>query len=269
LSGGAGERGNGSRRIAKHGVGGKVAALIPAAGSGTRLGMGFKALVDVGGKSLLERAIVNLAPYVDEVVVAINSEMQGEVERLLERLSPPLPFLDRAARLGENGTFRASPPIGPVRLSPSLISGGPTRQLSVKNLLEATSAEFVLIHDAARPFLEARVVRDMLSAVKTHGAATVALKSADTLISSSGEVWGDLLDRSQTYAIQTPQGGRRDWLQAAHVQALEGGWEATDDAGLLARAGHRVHLVRGDSRLFKVTTQEDLHMARALAHSIA
>ena len=244
---------------------GRVAALIPAAGSGTRLGMGFKALVDVSGKSLLERAILNLAPHVDEIVVAIAPEMRGEVERLLKHLSPPLALLDRAARLGENGTFRASPPIGPVRLSPSFILGGETRQLSVKNLLEATSAEFVLIHDAARPFLEARVIEDILSAVRTHGAAPVALKSADTLISSSGEVWGNLLDRSQTYAIQTPQGGRRDWLIKAHEQALERGWAATDDGGLLALAGHTVHLVRGDSRLFKVTTPEDLEMARALA----
>jgi len=215
----------------------RVAALIPAAGSGTRLGMGFKALVDVGGKTLLERAILNLAPHVNEIVVAIAPEMQSEVERLLERLALPLRF----------------------------ILGGETRQLSVKNLLEAADAEFVLIHDAARPFLEARVIVEMLKAVKTHSAATVALKSADTLISSSGEVWGDLLDRSRTYAIQTPQGGRRDWLIKAHEQALEGGWTATDDGGLLALAGHTVHLVRGDSRLFKVTTPEDLQMARALA----
>lgn len=205
--------------------------------------MGFKALVDVGGKTLLERAILNLAPHVDEVLIAIAVEMQGEVERLLERLALP----------------RSSVPLF------SLIFGGLTRQLSVKNLLEATNAEFVLIHDAARPFLGTRVIEDMLEAVKIYGAATVALKSADTLISSSGEVWGDLLDRSGTYAIQTPQGGRRDWLIQAHRQALEGGWEATDDGSLLARAGHTVHLVKGDSRLFKVTTREDLQMARALA----
>ena len=211
--------------------------------------MGFKALVDVGGKSLLERAILNLAPHVDEVVIAIAPEMQNEVKRLLERLSA---FL--------------SVPRNP--LGTSVILGGETRQLSVKNLLEATTTEFVLIHDAARPFLEARVVRDMLEAVKAHGAATVALKSADTLISSSGEVWGDLQDRSGTYAIQTPQGGRRDWLIKAHEQALEGGWTATDDGGLLALVGRTVHLVRGDSRLFKVTTPEDLEMARALAQFI-
>ena len=211
--------------------------------------MGFKALVDVGGKTLLERAILNLAPHVDEVLIAIAVEMQGEVERLLERMRATC-----QSRASQKGLRH--------------ILGGETRQLSVKNLLEATGAEFVLIHDAARPFLEARVIRDMLGAVRTYGAATVALKSADTLISSSGKVWGALLDRAQTYAIQTPQGGRRDWLLEAHEQAQGEGWEATDDGGLLALAGHNVRLVQGDSRLFKVTTPEDLEMARALAASI-
>ncbi|MBC7646657.1 MAG: 2-C-methyl-D-erythritol 4-phosphate cytidylyltransferase, partial [Pseudopedobacter sp.] len=215
------ERGSG-------GAGGRIAALIPAAGSGTRLGMGFKALVDVGGKTLLERAILNLAPHVDQISIAIVPSMCEAVESLLERLS-------LCSRLGQSGTYRACPP-------PTLTEGGTTRQASVKNLLESTNAEYVLIHDAARPFLSAGVIIDMLEAIQKHGAATVALPCVDTLVRSSGELWEGLLDRSEIQAIQTPQGGRRDWLLEAHQSALAGNWSATDDAGLLARAGHTVHL---------------------------
>jgi 2-C-methyl-D-erythritol 4-phosphate cytidylyltransferase len=239
----------------RRGEGVRIAALIPAAGSGTRLGMGFKALVDVGGKSLLERAILNLAPYVDQIVIAIDPEMRQAVENLLERFNPTLPLSWDKRHLSGH----------PASHSPTLLLGGNTRQASVKNLLESTDAEYVLIHDAARPFLNPRVISEMLGAIQKHGAATVALPCVDTLVRSSGELWESPLDRSQIQAIQTPQGGRRDWLLEAHQSALEQNWSATDDAGLLARAGHTVHLVRGDSRLFKVTTPEDLEMARALA----
>ena len=225
--------------------------------------MGFKALIDVGGKTLLERAILNLAPHVDQISIAIDPDRCEAVESLLERLS-------LSSRLGQSGTYRASwseqhLPGQTACPPPTLTEGGNTRQASVKNLLESTNAEYVLIHDAARPFLSARVIIDMLEAIQKHGAATVALPCVDTLVRSSGELWEGLLDRTQIQTIQTPQGGRRDWLLEAHQSALEENWSATDDAGLLARAGHTVHLVRGDSRLFKVTTPEDLEMARALA----
>ncbi len=208
----------------------KVAALIPAAGSGQRLGHGPKAFVQVAGKSLLERSVSALAPHVHEVLVALPD----------------------GTTLPEGVRARA-------------IVGGATRQESVLRLLEATGADLVLIHDAARPFLSAATIRAVLEAVQLTGAVTVAHPLADTLLRAEGPLWGNLVERAGLWAVQTPQAGRRDWLLAAHREAQAEGHSATDDAGLLHRAGHAVRLVPGEAALFKVTTPGDLLLAEALA----
>ncbi len=210
---------------------GTTAALIPAAGSGTRLGLGHKAFVEVGGLSLLARSVAALAPHVDEVLVALPDGMELP------------PGIDARA-----------------------IVGGETRQDSVRRLLRATVADTVLIHDAARPFLSADVIYALLEAVAETGAATVALPVADTLVGAEqGEMWGAAVSREGLWAVQTPQGFRRELLLQAHEGAAADGHAATDDAGLIARQGGQVRLVRGDARLFKVTTPGDLALALALA----
>lgn len=207
-----------------------VAALIPAAGSGTRLGHGPKAFVEVGGQSLLARAVKALHGFVDEVVVALPTGMAL-----------------------------------PVGVRATSIIGGPTRQASVLALLHATGAETVLIHDAARPFVPARVIQEVLAAARELGAATAALPCPDTLVRGEAGRWAGPVPREEVWAVQTPQGFRRDLLLEAHERALAEGWAATDDAGLVARLGAEVRLVPGDARLFKVTTAGDLALAWALA----
>jgi len=186
--------------------------------------------VEVAGQSLLARSVAALASRVDEVVVALP-----------ERMSLPLDLPARA------------------------IVGGNTRQESVRLLLEATTADVVLIHDAARPFLPQRVIQALLEAVSGAGAATVALPVADTLVRGEGERWAGGVAREGLWAVQTPQGFRRELLLRAHEAARAEGFSATDDAGLMARLGHPVTLVPGDARLFKVTTPGDLALAQALA----
>ncbi|WP_019587161.1 2-C-methyl-D-erythritol 4-phosphate cytidylyltransferase [Deinococcus apachensis] len=209
---------------------GRTAALIPAAGSGTRLGLGPKAFVEVAGRSLLARSVAALAPLVDEVLVALPEGLE----------------------LPEDIPARA-------------IVGGATRQESVRRLLRATSAEIVLVHDAARPFLPANVVHALLEAIPETGVATAALPVADTLVRGEAGRWGGVVPREGLWAVQTPQGFRRELLLRAHEAAREEGFRATDDAGLVVRLGVPVTLVPGDPRLFKVTAPGDL----ALAHAVA
>ena len=205
----------------------KVAALIPAAGEGLRLGRGPKALVTVAGETLLSRAVRAFAGCVDEVLVAVSPAMTGEL--------PP-----------------------GVRFVP----GADTRQGSVYNLLQETDADIVLIHDAARPFLGRRVIEDVITAVETHHAASVVMAVADTLIEAET---GRDIDRGTLRAVQTPQGFRRELILAAHERASASRHTATDDAGLVRALGHEVALVEGSSWLMKVTTQADLELAEALA----
>lgn len=209
----------------------KVAALIPAAGEGTRLGRGPKALVAVAGETLLKRAIKAFVGSADETLVAVPPSFSGEAGLEL--------------------------PAG-VRLVP----GGDTRQKSVYNLLRATDADIVLIHDAARPFLARTVIEHVVAAVRAHGAASVVTHVADTLIEADS---GRTVDRRLLRAVQTPQGFRREVVLSAHERALQGGYAATDDADLVRAMGYGVALVEGSSWLMKVTTPADLELAEALA----
>lgn len=206
-----------------------VAALVPAAGAGDRLGLGPKAFVVVGEASLLEWSLRSLSTAVDEVVVAAP---EGAEERARQ-----------------------------VAPHARVIAGRDTRQATVRALLEATEATWVCVHDAARPFLPGDIRDAVLAAGRRTGAASVALAVRDTVVDARD---GSVVDRQYLRAVQTPQVFARELLQRAHREAEAVGATATDDAALVRRLGHPVELVDGSEWLFKITTPEDLRIARAL-----
>lgn len=214
-------------------AGGKyTAALLAAAGSGERLGRGPKAFLRLAGKTLLERALAAVEPLVGEVVVAVPG---GE--------------LDRARSLVPGAR---------------VIAGGSSRQETVYALSETTTADIVLVHDVARPFLERVVGERVLAAALRCGAASVARPVADSLVEGES---GRTVDRDGLRAVQTPQAFGRDLLLEAHHSARIEGRPGTDDASLVRALGHAVELVPGSPWLFKLTTPEDLEFAEALARS--
>lgn len=208
----------------------RSAALIPAAGQGERLGLGPKAFLPLGRHSLLKHVLLAFQGTVDELWVAVSETMLAEVERHL---------------------------VAGVKV----IVGANTRQATVYELLKASSAQLVLIHDAARPFLSKSLIAQCLRAVSEKEAITVARAVADTLMTRAS---GDIIDRSQLLAVQTPQGFKRELILKAHEQALEQGIEATDDAALVRLLGKTVHTVEGNPWLNKITTPEDYALAKAL-----
>lgn len=208
----------------------KTAALIPAAGSGTRLGKGPKALLKLHGISLLERCVQIFSPLVDEIVVAISPEIRANLPSLEDIM---------------------------------LVEGGASRQETVYNLVQASCADAVLVHDVARPFLAAALVTEMLETLHKQPAASVVKPVADSLIVAAD---GSSLDRDSLRAVQTPQGFRREVLLEVHQRAREDKHTATDDASLARRYGYPVELITGDSWLDKITTPADFARAQALAH---
>ena len=142
-----------------------------------------------------------------------------------------------------------------------VIQGGSTRQETVYKLLQATQADIVLIHDAARPFLPVEVIRGSIQVVRDYGAATVVRLVADTLIHHQTL---EVTDRSVLRAVQTPQSFRRDMILQAHELAKAKSIEATDDAALVRLLGYPVTLVDGSSWLNKITTLSDYEMAQGL-----
>ncbi|HID56434.1 TPA: 2-C-methyl-D-erythritol 4-phosphate cytidylyltransferase [Candidatus Poribacteria bacterium] len=148
-----------------------------------------------------------------------------------------------------------------------IVAGGETRQRSVYNGLKAMSDEtkVVVIHDGVRPFVTDEIIRRCIEMAFETGAAIAAVPVKDTIkeVSSDGIVL-HTLERSRLWAIQTPQAFRRELILRGHELALERGMEATDDAALIEMMGYKVPVVVGSYKNIKITTPEDLILARAL-----
>ncbi|MCK5219473.1 2-C-methyl-D-erythritol 4-phosphate cytidylyltransferase [bacterium] len=148
----------------------------------------------------------------------------------------------------------------------TIVSGGARRQDSVRTGLEQLSprTEIVLVHDAARPFVDVALVQRVRMAAEKTGAAVPGVRITDTLkrIDSENRV-EDNIDRRNLMAIQTPQGFRSDILRQAYSNAWKHNLTATDDAGLVEFLGKPVTVVEGDPCNFKITTSQDKTFAEA------
>ncbi len=220
-----------------------VAAIIVAAGPGTRLGAGLpKAFVELAGIPLVVRSLRALlrAPSIAAVVVAV----------------PPASVEQARTVIGLHGPWRC-----PV----ALIAGGAARQASVRNGVDALGpAELIAIHDAARPFVSSDVVEAAIAAAAQHGAAIVAAPATDTVKQVHPDGWIELTPpRERLWLAQTPQVFRADLIRTAHARAAESG-DATDDAMLVEQLGARVYVVPGNPENRKITTPDDLRWAEWL-----
>jgi 2-C-methyl-D-erythritol 4-phosphate cytidylyltransferase len=214
-----------------------VGALVPAAGSGLRLGPGApKAMRPLAGEPLLVHAVRGLraAAAVGPVVVAAPA---ADVELARQLL---------------------------LHLDVVVVAGGAERQDSVRAALAAlpTSVDLVLVHDAARCLTPVDVVERVVAALRGGAEAVVpVLPVADTVKQVDGDRVVTTVDRSALRAVQTPQGFRRSVLERAHAST---GPVLTDDAGLVEAAGGVVTTVAGADEAFKVTRPLDLVLAEAL-----
>lgn len=148
----------------------------------------------------------------------------------------------------------------------NLIPGGETRQDSVFNGLRLlpSDTDFVIVHDGVRPFVTGDLIDSCLEAVEEWGAAVAAVPVQDTIkVADTDGFIVDTPNRSKLWAVQTPQGFRRDVLMEAHQQARQTGMRATDDAALVEQLGRRIMLITGSHRNLKITTAEDLLIAEA------
>lgn len=236
-----------------------VAAIIVAAGSGERLGAAVpKALVLLHGRPLLEWAAVVLSrhPSIASVVVVAPESEVAAVRHLLT--GPQFEHPDGSPR------------------SIAVVAGGATRQLSVRRGLHAlpADADLVLIHDAARPLVPSGVIDGVIAALVAGAPAVIpVIDVVDTVkqVDADGVVVATV-DRSSLRAVQTPQGFRRDVIEAAHAGSDPGAGgttATTDDAGLVEAMGLPVRTVAGSELSMKITTPHDLMIAEVLAAGLA
>lgn len=147
-----------------------------------------------------------------------------------------------------------------------LIAGGAERQDSVRNGLRACQAgadDLVLIHDGVRPFFPARLLETVIETTARVGACVVGVPVKDTIKEVENGLILGTPERGRLWQAQTPQGFRYPVIRAAHEQALAEGWRGTDDASLVERLGRPVAMLEGSYRNIKITTPEDLVLARA------
>jgi 2-C-methyl-D-erythritol 4-phosphate cytidylyltransferase/2-C-methyl-D-erythritol 2,4-cyclodiphosphate synthase len=212
----------------------RIAALIVAAGQGVRSGSAIpKQFARVAGKPMIAHSYAALAehPAIDQLLVVIGA---GQENLLVDTLND-VPYT----------------------------LGGATRRMSVLNGLEALAADapdYVLIHDAARPFIPYAVVDRLIAALEHTPGAIPALPVADTLVRGEASL-DEVVSRDGLHRVQTPQAFRFADILAVHRSWV--GDEPTDDAQMLRAAGGAVALVEGDTMLEKITHAGDFAAAEA------
>lgn len=229
------------------------AAVIPAAGSGTRFRAESGALPKqyrlLSGAPVFQWSLTALAEHRDiqQIVLAVSKDMLETAENCISEM-----------------------PEG-ARQKIGLTLGGATRQESVylglQKLSDSSHAapQFVLIHDAARPFLTKKMIDATIKSVTECGACTLAIPVTDTIKRVANGKIEETLDRSTLFLIQTPQAGRFDWLLEAHRKAAAERFATTDDAAILEYAGRQVSIVHGSRYNLKITNAEDLSISEVLA----
>lgn len=221
-----------------------VCVVIPAAGLGERLGLAQpKAFVGINNWSLLSLTIKRVLEIqrVGHLIIAVPADFKNEA----------LDHIDRAMRESNK------------KIPVDVVAGGITRTESVKNSLLALDQldSYVLVHDAARPFVPAEVFNSVINKLDQGFKVVIpVIPVSDTIktVNEKDEVI-NTLDRSQLKAVQTPQGFARDVL--SEIYATSNLKPTTDDAGLAEIAGIDVSTIHGSVESFKITTPFDLEMA--------
>jgi 2-C-methyl-D-erythritol 4-phosphate cytidylyltransferase / 2-C-methyl-D-erythritol 2,4-cyclodiphosphate synthase len=216
-----------------------VYALVVAAGQGSRFGGSVpKQYLMLGGANILRHTVAVFIehPRVADVLVTIRPEDRALFDSAMTGLEVLAP-----------------------------VAGGATRQDSVRLGLEALAAyhpEHVLIHDGARPFLDARLIDQVIDALDGAVAAIACVPLRDTIKRVEQGTIRETVDRSALWRAQTPQGFRFDAILAAHRAAI--GRNMTDDGAVAEAAGIHPVIVEGSEDNLKVTTPEDLAVAERL-----
>lgn len=224
---------------------GKVVAVIPAGGTGKRMGSAIpKQFLMLGDVPLILHALLAFerAPSVVEVILVVPGD---ERDRALSEV---------VERYGLKKVLK-------------VVAGGATRQESVYHGLKETDeqTEIVVVHDAVRPFVTEDLIERSVETARQDGGAVVAVPMKDTpkQVGADGKIQRTL-ERSGLWLAQTPQTFRRGILVEAYRRAEIDRLHATDDAALVERLSHQIGIVPGSWENIKITTPEDLVIAEAI-----
>lgn len=224
----------------------KVTAVVLAAGRGSRMRSSLqKQFMMLHGYPVVYYALKSFQDSVVDDIVLVTGA--GEIEYCQQEIVKKY-GLDKVSQV---------------------ISGGKERYESVYQAIAAIQdAAYVMIHDGARPFITEDMIERSITAVKEHGACTVAVPVKDTIKEVAPNGFGiKTLDRSVLWNVQTPQTFTHTLIKSAYLKMMEqGDTDVTDDTMIVERyMGHSVKVIMGDYNNLKITTPEDMKMAEYLA----
>ena len=218
-----------------------VLAIIPAAGTGIRMGGATpKQFLSLEGVPIFVHTLRKFvaAEVIDEIFVGLRAE---DLERVAKEIEPE--------------HF-----IKPVRL----VAGGASRQETVGRCLEQAppGVEVVVVHDAVRPFVDLGLIRQVVEAARQDGAAILGIPSVDTIKKVERQTITGTIPRERIVLAQTPQAFRYSLLKQAYERAREEGFCSTDESSLIEHHGQNVTVIMGSDRNIKITKPSDLPLAR-------
>lgn len=237
-----------------------ITAIVLAAGKGLRLKSKIsKPLIKIGSKPSIVYSLktLNKHPLIKEIIVVINASNAPDIKQIKQKYK--------------------------IEKIKAFVLGGRKRKDSVYNGLIAVhlKSDFVLVHDSARPFINSQCISKVIARAKHMGAAILGVPVKATIkkiknqnsvgtghalsVKSKNHIVAETLDRNSLWEIQTPQVFRKDLILKAYKKF--GNMEATDDAFLVEKLGLKVGVVMGSYDNIKITTQEDLVLAEAIAKS--
>ncbi|MGG0643981.1 2-C-methyl-D-erythritol 4-phosphate cytidylyltransferase [Sporosarcina gallistercoris] len=210
--------------------------MMPAAGSGTRMGAGHnKLFLELEGKSILAHtlAVFQQDPWCTGIILAVKETERPTIETIIQQ--------------------------GQITKISALPEGGTERQHSVRACLAShKTGGIVLVHDAARPFIQQDVIHDLVMSASQHGAAVAGVKVKDTMKYVKDGIIEETADRERLWVIQTPQAFRYEVLEESSRKAENDNFLGTDEAMLAEHAGYEVRIVESTYDNIKMTTPEDL-----------
>ncbi len=220
----------------------KCSAVIVSAGLARRMGGIDKVLAPLGELPVLVHTLYAFqdCPVIDEIIVVAREDLVVEVGRLCREFN-----LDKVRKV---------------------IVGGQERIHSVQAGLGETDpeADLIAIHDGARPLVPQEVIRDAVARAALTGAAAPAVPLTDTIKRTEDGLVAETVDRSQLWAVQTPQVFEAGLIKAATQKAIDDGELLTDDCGAVERMGMKVTLTSGSQENIKITTPLDLILGEAI-----
>jgi len=242
----------------------RMVAVVLGGGVGQRLGAGTpKQLLTLGGTTLIERCVATFeaAPGVDEILVVMARGYTGQVEALLGSRYRKVTAVIEGGQTRPESTRVALSAIASGQESDALLPPGGTTPPS------PPEDPGVLLHDAARPLVDQRIIADCVAALREHDAAGVAVATSDTIVIAVDGVMHSVPPRETLFRCQTPQCFRLSVITRAHeLAAADPGYSPTDDCGVVMRylPDVPVQIVPGSERNIKITYPQDLTVAEAL-----